>query len=335
MFNLPALDIAVTLSFTYFLVSLITSSLNEFVYSVLSRRSKMLKHAIRHLYFEDAQTSASLYTWKQYVEAKVFTSPQIQSLQKRVDKFPSYIPAKNFATALLDSLRRGDQVLDMTELEKDLTDATSPLPQKVRLSLLSMFERAQGDLIRFQSEVESFYNNSMDRVAGIYKRETTYVIFVISLIIACAGNIDTIHITDSLWKDPEKLKVTTDQIVKAAKTIHADSTGFSNEANDSARFSGIHATYEITKIDPKDNTNRKITVSLDNAAAAGQIMVASSLPLGWTKENRAAEENLFTRIMGFLITAVAVMLGAPFWFELMNKFINLRATGKKPEEEKK
>jgi hypothetical protein len=40
-------------------------------------------------------------------------------------------------------------------------------------------------------------------------------------------------------------------------------------------------------------------------------------------------------ILGWLITAFAVSLGAPFWFDLLNKFVNIRASGKAPEEEPK
>lgn len=41
----------------------------------------------------------------------------------------------------------------------------------------------------------------------------------------------------------------------------------------------------------------------------------------------------FSSILGWLITALALTLGAPFWFDLLNKFIRLRAAGVKPEEE--
>ncbi len=34
--------------------------------------------------------------------------------------------------------------------------------------------------------------------------------------------------------------------------------------------------------------------------------------------------------LGFLLTAFAISLGAPFWFDLLNRFINLRASGAKP-----
>jgi hypothetical protein len=37
-------------------------------------------------------------------------------------------------------------------------------------------------------------------------------------------------------------------------------------------------------------------------------------------------------VLGLLLTAAAASLGAPFWFDLLNKFINVRGAGKSPEE---
>jgi hypothetical protein len=45
------------------------------------------------------------------------------------------------------------------------------------------------------------------------------------------------------------------------------------------------------------------------------------------------------RILGWLVTALALSLGAPFWFDLLNKFIVVRGTvkpkEKSPEEQSK
>jgi len=45
------------------------------------------------------------------------------------------------------------------------------------------------------------------------------------------------------------------------------------------------------------------------------------------------------RILGWLVTALALSLGAPFWFDLLNKFIVVRSTvkpkEKSPEEQSK
>jgi hypothetical protein len=46
-------------------------------------------------------------------------------------------------------------------------------------------------------------------------------------------------------------------------------------------------------------------------------------PQGW---------GFVTKAVGVLITALAAMQGAPFWFEILKKIVNVRSTGIKPEE---
>jgi hypothetical protein len=41
-----------------------------------------------------------------------------------------------------------------------------------------------------------------------------------------------------------------------------------------------------------------------------------------------------TRLLGFIITALMLSLGAPFWFDLLKKLVALRGAGVKPEEKK-
>ena len=40
------------------------------------------------------------------------------------------------------------------------------------------------------------------------------------------------------------------------------------------------------------------------------------------------------KILGLLLTAFALQLGSNYWFDLLNKAVNLRATGKKPNDKK-
>ncbi len=42
-----------------------------------------------------------------------------------------------------------------------------------------------------------------------------------------------------------------------------------------------------------------------------------------------------TKIFGLLLTAGAASLGAPFWFDVLNKIITIRSAGKAPEESPK
>jgi hypothetical protein len=42
--------------------------------------------------------------------------------------------------------------------------------------------------------------------------------------------------------------------------------------------------------------------------------------------------NLFTKLFGIVLTAVAARQGAPFWFDVLKRAVNLRATGANPAE---
>jgi len=70
------------------------------------------------------------------------------------------------------------------------------------------------------------------------------------------------------------------------------------------------------------------------------------MPLTW-KAGELSDSNgkfsgllLFAKITGLLASVLAIMMGAPFWFDMLNKISNMRSTGSKPatsttEQEKK
>jgi hypothetical protein len=59
---------------------------------------------------------------------------------------------------------------------------------------------------------------------------------------------------------------------------------------------------------------------------------ASVFPIGDAGDTR---RHVFTHLPGWLITAAALSLGAPFWFDLLNKLVNLRQTGLPPNADSK
>ena len=64
--------------------------------------------------------------------------------------------------------------------------------------------------------------------------------------------------------------------------------------------------------------------------AAAALEHLRSLPVGWNGGG-------FTRVglLGWLVTAAAALFGAPFWFDLLQRMVNLRGTGTKPDEKDK
>ena len=81
----------------------------------------------------------------------------------------------------------------------------------------------------------------------------------------------------------------------------------------------------------KNNITQKIA-DIDKAKKG----LNDVMPLTW----KAGELNvpggkislrlLFSKITGLLATILAIMMGAPFWFDMLNKISNLRSTGAKP-----
>jgi hypothetical protein len=69
-------------------------------------------------------------------------------------------------------------------------------------------------------------------------------------------------------------------------------------------------------------------------------------PIGWTKSDlglftdfwKSSSKNfwqILTKAVGLFLTVLAVSLGAPFWFDMLNKFVNIRSAGARPEKAKK
>jgi hypothetical protein len=59
------------------------------------------------------------------------------------------------------------------------------------------------------------------------------------------------------------------------------------------------------------------------------------LPLMWSHENVpwVSWKAFGLSLLGWLITAAALSLGAPFWFDALGRLSRLRTTGKRPEGE--
>lgn len=331
MFNSPIIDLAIALCFTYFVLSLLVSTIHEFIFSVLrNKRGKFLFQALQNLFFDSS--------WKDFVSKKFFNSVHIQSLMKAKDKFPSYIPAENFAMAIMDQLRQSNAALNMEQVKSFLTGKTelseSLVSGDLRKTLLSLSERAKGDINQFQKSIEDFFNNAMDRAAGVYKRSAQKFILLIAFILAASLNADTIHIARTLWENPDALTKTVDNISQLTKQIQKDST--ENFTISNADSMVILDTKKIRDSLATDSTGKLLRIPIEEIKQTRIYLTRAGIPMGWTQKNFPPQDGedgfwgWLIKIAGILITTIALQLGAPFWFDLLNKVINLRATGKKP-----
>jgi hypothetical protein len=67
------------------------------------------------------------------------------------------------------------------------------------------------------------------------------------------------------------------------------------------------------------------------------------LPVGWSiyleklKTGSFLQDpiGLVAKAFGLFISILAVSMGAPFWFDMLSKFVNIRSAGKPPKPNRK
>ena len=162
---------------------------------------------------------------------------------------------------------------------------------RVKSSLQALMTQAQGDLDKFNGGVERWFDDAMDRLSGAYKRFCGYFLLSFGVVIAVGFNIDSLAIAEFLWLNPQAAALLADQAQAA--------TAAASAASDVAPG----ATEAVAKLQ------------------------AGSVPFGWGPEVRIGP----LKLLGWAATALAVSLGAPFWFDILSRMLNIRAAGPKPK----
>jgi hypothetical protein len=312
MFNSNILDIAIGMILTYLLLSLVITSVNEFLASLLKWRAKNLCDGIRNLLDDQDMNKA------------FFDHPLIKGLSEK-GSLPSYIPSRTFMLTLLDLVSPTDPTKPK-QLE-DIQNAIKNIPnEQVRKSLTLLLEDAGHDLRAFEEGVETWFNHAMDRVSGWYKRKTQYVLLALALVVVVVLNIDSIQVYRSLSDDP----VLRASLVKMAEQIDAQGPPATQTATE-PQPGGATRPAEQTPEEIQQETREKLEAlkkSMDDVQALG-------IPIGWQRDDLPQGAGWIWKIVGLLVTAFACSLGAPFWFDLLNKIISVRSAGKAPEEKPK
>lgn len=272
------LDVAIGLFVVYFVLSLLASTINEAISAMFRLRARFLEQWLVSVMGSE-QTSAFL------------RHPLVESTSSRRNRGPSYIATEVFSAAAL--------TLGATrEMPKTIDGAIAALPsQKLKDVATALVAEGTHDVADLRAQLERWYDNSMERVSGWYKRRVQLILAIVGLVLAILLNADTLQVVNSLWSD---------------KTVRAAVVA---EAGQAVRGHGS-----------------------DLQGAADQVKAIRSLdvPLGW-KLSKGDPRDLphglrswVGKVLGLVLTALALTLGAPFWFDLLSKIARVRFTGAPP-----
>jgi len=284
------IEVAIAMILVYLVFALLASGVQELVAGWFELRGRRLRAALAYMLgagSHESQAPTGLFD-------KVFGHALVGGLLPR--GLPSYVPARNISRALLDALLDGSEGTAFSRCEA----AVARMPAgRTRDALTSFVVHAEGDVSKLQASIETWYDDTMDRVSGAYKRFSHYCLLGLGLLIAAVLNVDSFRIAYNLW---------TNGPLRADLVAMADRTAKDSQGGSIA---GADASTRVVQ--------------------ASDTLASLTLPIGWNKVGAQFDgSNAIWAVVGWCITAFAIALGAPFWFDLLGGAMKLRNAGERP-----
>lgn len=372
---METLEIIIGLIFIYLLLSLLATTAQELYASLISLRGKVLLKAIAKLLEVDTAEGLDKVAKSKQIEAfkeKIKNSKVYRKYSGKflwIDQLPSYLSAEQVSAVIQELLGEDAQVPDSYQTRSlDGGQATSETPLMLshirqddlrkHLSIIhksdasrpmTLTRSATGETIapeivedknviaEAKAAFKKHYDEIMNRATGWYKKSIQWNLIIIGLIIALAFDADTFKIYANLTGNPDDRQ----KLIELA-------TNFSNEN----KIEIYTAQRDTTTGNGGQNDTSAVQRVSDLRSLMDSLLVneiqnvPSPLGLGWQKslpqQVKDAQESgqkawLFYifKLFGWIVTALAVSLGAPFWFDMLQKVINIRNSGVRPQDAEK
>jgi len=273
-----------------------------------------------------------------------------QKIYTFADKYPDLKIRDIFDALLLAKLpTKDDEIIKQLKTGASNLVVYNPILRQTIDSLIIQAEtfvkRGESIIAAARTNAEDWFNDTMDRASGWYKRNAQKWAFALGMCLAVVFNVDTVQIATELWRQP----MLRQSLVAAAEDFRLPETDLASEqevadAQDAIRqlrstFTGLNIplgwTLEPLPIEyfnpavdrctlfPRAESFQEEGKDAFGISINGQCKVWTNAPTGW---------GFITKLVGILITGLATVQGAPFWFQILQKIINIRSTGTKPEE---
>lgn len=251
--------------------------------------------------------------------------------------------------------RRNDLPVELAEVVAQVRANADALPPQLKKNLLLLAEQAQmkaeglRDSVRsLEQEVEAWYDRSMDRASGVYRRNAKGVAIVLGILIATATNTDTFLVVDRLSRDTavrsavaqsaNHLIESTDRPTRVANVVPVDPTLPPPPSGIEPSPPAATPSANPQNVEEIQQELSEIRDALDN------VLDEIPLPIGWNEQNMRQQfgdwgksaqvskpVNLLVAVpkavLGWVITGIAISMGSSFWFDLLGKVIRVRNTG--------
>jgi hypothetical protein len=305
----------------------IMSNFKELNYSD-NQRNKILDHPLISLFdYPIIDWNSKNYGVVESTDSKKTKTP---AFAKRK---PIYISSKVFTDVLVDLvIHESDNPVIPLKIDLDQFKAslvkTKCLPDGLKRVFLQYADEASDSLQKVKEKISAWYDEAQSRLIGSYKKNLQMWIFLISAILVGSTNADTFNLVSYLYNN------------NAAR--EAIATKASLFVQDSSIVNLIHRI-DTTSVDiaakrDQEEIVKHLKSQVTILNSLNSELKQNNIPIGWNqpgldgkKQSKGQDINWLKKIIGLLITTLAVGLGSPFWFDVLSKLSNLRSSGKKPD----
>ena len=318
-------------------------------------REKLREYAEKYAqdFSLESETLESIIVLVRQTLDEIDFAPLVDAIQGQIGSSTQGLDAlRTLNPALHKSLQQlEDDVVSVANNEKIVEDI-----RKKFANLALEVEEVDRNLAAIRINSETWFNESMDRLGGWYKRKASLLAFIIGLVLASILHVDSILLAQHLWKDPtirqalaanatEFTKRNTQlPVVKAEETEGTtESAGTESPAPPGDAIDFFEDQFEGLDV-PLGWTFEPVT--LEDGQACRLIPVGQNIvwgikdtvtPATCQKINNAPTDTAgwLLKVMGIILSAGAAAQGAPFWFDLLKRLVNVRGSGTKPDEKSK
>jgi hypothetical protein len=197
MFNSHVLETAIGMSLLFLGISLVITAIQEFATTLVGLRSRTLLSQLKSMMVQ-GENGLAFYN-------SVIAHPVVTPAGAN----PSYISSQQFSTAALQLMNLTAQLPAAappavaaaqavgTQLQQAVNNLDNASPfKKVATSLI---RQGGTDLTDFETRLQNWFDQSMDRVSGIYKRWSQLISFILGGLLAFVFQVDAIRIASGLW----------------------------------------------------------------------------------------------------------------------------------------
>lgn len=315
------LEVAIGLVFTWLILSIATMHVQDFIGNILQWRANFLQQAILNM-LKDPE-----------LVEQVYDEPLIQALG-RMDKNgrirkPTNIPNATFAAALMEIIINAGkaeadvppEAMSIARMRSGVKKMKAENPelaralQRVLPGLENQTLDVEESLAKYQENIANWFDTVMNQASDWYKSHSQIWAFIIGAAIAIIFHIDTLSITNQLWREPTLREVI---IAQADNQLQGGEMEISNVNNELEKL-GIPIGWSTVPAD--DFSSCRWPIQATNKPAiwsVGECRELTNLPKwgdawGWA-----------IKLFGLIVSGIAAMQGAPFWFDVLRKVVGFR-----------